>query len=292
MERKYIKYKTKYLELSNQQTGGGKALLDIVILHHPITKNTKIPKDMKPIIKKLSKLGKIHNYWFKFAKNKFELDDLLFENVAKDINDTFSHLKSFNIIAIEHACPFGLYYATNYSSKCKSIICYPLRYYSKGSYDRRIWKLKTNNGYKKIIKNKKYDVDNYMININNDRLQTLIADNSDDGIQALWYVIDFSMQKQYDKIPIKFKIPTIIYTRLDLDVKSIVENNYDRTDIAKMKQIFSENDAMQSSMMWNFERIKYDNMLKNKNKKNLKIKYIIDMDNIDIINEVILLNYK
>jgi hypothetical protein len=34
-------------------------------------------------------------------------------------------------------------------------------------------------------KNKKYDVDNYMININNDRLQTLIADNSDDGIQAL-----------------------------------------------------------------------------------------------------------
>ena len=99
------------------------------------------------------------------------------------------------------------------------------------------------------------------------------------------------MQKQCDKIPIKFKIPTIIYTRLDLDVKSIVENNYDRTDIAKMKQIFSENDAMQSSMMWNFERIKYDNMLKNKNKKNLKIKYIIDMDNIDIINEVILLNY-
>jgi hypothetical protein len=189
---------------------------------------------MKPIIKKLSKLNianiKIHNYWFKFAKNKFELDDLLSENVSKDINDTFSHLKSFNIIAIEHACPFGLYYATNYSSKCKSIICYPLKYYSKGSYERRIWKLKTNDGYYKIIKNKEYDVDNYMININNTRLQTLIGDNSDDGIQALWYVIDFSMQKQYNMIPTVCKVPTIIYTRLDLDVLSIVENNYDRTD--------------------------------------------------------------
>jgi len=288
------KYKAKYLEFSNKQIGGSKAL-DIVILHHPITKNTKIPKDMKRIIKKLVKLNianiKIHNYWFKFAQNNFELDDLLFENVAKDINKTFSHLKSFLIIALEHACPFGLYFSYHYSSKCKGIICYPFRYYSKGSYERRIWKLKTNNGYAKIIK--KYDVDKYMIKINNDRLQILINDNSDEGIQALWYVIDFYMQKQYDKIPIKFKIPTIIYTRLDLDVKSIIEHNYDRTDIANMKKIFSENDAMQQSMMWNFDRIKYDDMLKTKNKKNLKIKYIISgwEDNMDIINEVILLNY-
>jgi hypothetical protein len=73
------------------------------------------------------------------------------------------------------------------------------------------------------------------------------------------------------------------------NIKSIVENNYNRTDIANMKKIFSENDAVQQSMMWNFEKIKYDNMLKNKNKKNLKIKYIIDEDNMDIINEVILL---
>ncbi len=61
--------------------------------------------------------------------------------------------------------------------------------------------------------------------------------------------IDFNMQKQYNNIPTKFKVLTIIYTRLDLDVKSIVEFNYDRTDIASMKQIFSENDAIQQSMM-------------------------------------------
>jgi hypothetical protein len=45
--------------------------------------------------------------------------------------------------------------------------------------------------------------------------------------------------------------------------------------------------------MWNFDRIKYDDMLKTKNKKYLKIKYIISgwEDYMDIINEVILLNY-
>ena len=132
-----------------------------------------------------------------------------------------------------------------------------------------------------------------MIKINNERLQTLINDSSDSGKQALWYVIDFYMQKQYDKIPSKFKVPTIIYTRLDLDVKSIVEHNYDRTCIASMKQIFSENDAMQQSMVWNFERVKYDAMLKDNNKKLLKIKYLISgwEDKQDIINEVILLKY-
>jgi len=292
MNNKYIKYKTKYLELKNNniiQTGGDSSkFLNIVILHHPITKTAKLQQDMKPFIKKLSKFGKIHNYWFNFSKDNFELDDLLFENVALDIHNTFKKLKSFLIIALEHACPFGLYYSYHYPKTCQAIICYPFRYYSKGSYERRFWKLKENGGYAKIIK--KYDVDNYMININNDRLQTLINDNSDSGIQALWYVIDFNMQKQYNKIPTKFKVPTILYTRLDLDVKSIVEQNYDRTDIASMKQIFSENDAMQQSMMWNFERVKYDAMLKDNNKKLLKIKYLISGwgDKQDIINEVIL----
>ena len=62
-----------------------------------------------------------------------------------------------------------------------------------------------------------------------------------------------------------------------------------------MKKIFSENDALQQSMMWNFDRVKYDNMLINKNKKKklLKIKYIISgWENYqDLIDEVILLNF-
>ena len=112
-------------------------------------------------------------------------------------------------------------------------------------------------------------------------------------VGLLYYVIDFNLQKQYNKIPSKFKIKTILYTRLDLDMKSIIEFNYDRTDVVSMKSIFSENDALQQSMVWNFKRVKYDDMLKKNNKKNLKIKYLISgwEDNNDIIDEVILLNY-
>ena len=42
-----------------------------------------------------------------------------------------------------------------------------------------------------------------------------------------------------------------------------------------MKKLFSKNDALQASMVWNFERVKYDSKLKkaNKNTDKLKIKY-------------------
>ena len=226
----------------------------------------------------MAKVGKIINYFFKFSTNNFELNDLLFENVAKDINDVVKELDSYIIIALEHACPFGLYFSYNY----------PFRFYSKGSFNRRFWKLKENGGYATIIKN--YDVDKYLININNTRLQELIEDETDNGNIALWHVIDFYMQKQHNKIPSVFKVPTVLYTRLDLDVESIVEHNYNRTDIASMKKIFSENDALQQSMVWNFERVKYDAMLKSKNKKSLKIKYLVSgwEDIVDVYDEVIL----
>ena len=82
-----------------------------------------------------------------------------------------------------------------------------------------------------------------------------------------------------------------MYTRLDLDLPSVIEQNYKRSDIASMKKIFSENDAMQNSMVWNFERVKYDAMLKKKNKK-LRIKYLISgWENYqDVIDEVILIS--
>ena len=46
--------------------------------------------------------------------------------------------------------------------------------------------------------------------------------------------------------------------------------------------------------MWNFERVKYDAMLMDNNKKLLKIKYLISVmeNNQDIIDEVILLKFR
>ena len=67
MEEKYIKYKTKYLELKNNniiQTGGDDKFLNIVILHHPIIKTAKLQQYMKPFIKKLKK-KLINNFIYK-----------------------------------------------------------------------------------------------------------------------------------------------------------------------------------------------------------------------------------
>lgn len=73
----------------------------------------------------------------------------------------------------------------------------------------------------------------------------------------------------------EFKIPTYLFTRLDMDIDSIIKLNYERKEIAKMKDIVSENDALYNSAMWNFERVKHDKEMINQNGDNLTIQYII-----------------
>lgn len=274
--------------------------MDIIFLHLPtMYDEPKVPDNLKLIIEKLSKQFTVHNYFFKFSYygNRFDLDDLDFENATKDIHNTFKHIKKYLIVAINNACPYGLYYTANYPEKCLGIICYPFRYYCQESYERRIWKLKTNNGWSSLIKNSdKYDIDNYLLNINNERLQTLFDNPSDDEKSILYLVMDLNLQKQHFKIPSKFSVPTVLYTRLDLEIESVLKLNYNRKDIAAMKKIFSENDALQNSMVWNFDRVKFDALLKkaNKDNHNLKIKYLVSgwEDYDDILDEIILFNYK
>jgi hypothetical protein len=273
--------------------------LNIIFLHVPSIFNKNIvAKDLKSTIKNLEKIGNVYNYWFKFSyyKNKFELDDLLFENIAEDINKTFKHLKKYVIIAYNHACPMALYYTNIYSNQCVGIVCYPYRFYCKESYERRITKLKNNNGWKSLIKNKKYDINKYLLKINNEKLQELLKNPKDDEKSILYLIMDFMLQKQYYKIPKIFKIPTILYTRLDIDTEGILKYNFYRKDIAKMKKILTKEDALYNSMIWNYDRVKYDAELKkyNKNNTNLKIKYLVSgwENNSDIVDELILFRYK
>lgn len=288
---KYIKYKSKYNNLQN----GGKRKATLIIMHEP-TLNSKgvIPDTIKNILPALKKYCTIYNYWLKLSDKKFTMENLLFDNVANDLHKTFSHMNKFVILALGHAAPYGLYYSNKYPKTCQAIICYPFRYYSKGSLERRIWKLRDNKGYQQNVG--KYDVINYMINATNKELTELLIDKTNNGKLALWYLIDYNLQKQYDDIPKKFNTKTILYTRLDIDIESVIEYNFNRTDIASMKKIFSENDAMQQSMVWNFERVKYDAELKknNINNNNLFIRYIVSgwENYADIINEIMLLTYR
>jgi hypothetical protein len=278
----YIMYQAKYNKYNAKcikQFGGKKKKQNIIILHNPtIFYNPEIPEDTKDMVKQLKKYGKVYNYFFKFSyyANKFTLDDLEYENVAKDIYEKYKDLDNILIIALSHACPYGLYFSNKYSKICNGIICYPFRYYSQMSYERRIWKLKNNKGFESLVKNKKYDVDKHLFEINEERFSKLFDNNPDDDEkQIIYLVFDVSIQRQHYKIPKKFKIPTYLYTRLDMDVSSIIKWNYDRTDISKMKQILSKDDALFQSSLWNFDRVKYDAELKEINSDNLHIKYLI-----------------
>jgi hypothetical protein len=147
-----------------------------------------------------------------------------------------------------------------------------------------------------IIKNEKYNIDDYLININEQKFSELFENPQNDEKMIMWLNMDISLQRQYNKIPKVFQVPTILYTRFDLDVPEIIKYNYERKEIAKMKQIIDEESALYNSMLWNFDRVKYDAELKenNKDNNNLKIKYLVSgwEDNNDIVDEIILFNAK
>lgn len=232
------------------------------------------------IIDLLKNYGNVFIFEFKFnnPNNEFILDDYYFENTSEDI---FGYMKQNEIlkpivICFDHASPYGLYAVNKKPELFSGIICYPLRLYIKASPDRRIWKFKDRGGWEKYI-SKKYDIDNYYLNPTNISIKTLLKNPQKEELEVLYFISDKILQAQAENIPKEYLIPTILFTRLDMDVESIVKLNYERKAIADMKGIINENDALYTSMMWNFDRVKYDkNLLElNKNNDNLRIRYYI-----------------
>jgi hypothetical protein len=267
--QKYRKYKSKYIELK-----GGKST-NVLVLHQ-ITGN---PQDYSDLIIKLQQENTVHEHHFEFKS----LDDFQFDVIAANLYNRYRHLSNLLIVCIEHASPIGLYFVNQYPDLCTSIICYPLRLYSKESLERRIWKFKERDGWNKYISNR-WNVDDYYLGINEERFEELVAANlkgdeeSKIANEIIYLLFDRYLQLQHDKIPYVFRIPTYLFSRLDLDSDSIINLNYDRKEIADMKAIVSENDALYNSMMWNFHRVKLDKGILEKNKDQdgfLRIHYII-----------------
>jgi hypothetical protein len=275
-------------------------MINFIIINDPFQVNQLD----EHIIIFLKSKGAIYYYDFKFnlynEKPKFNIKDLSFKEVAKHIYKTYKHLNNLFIITIEHASPFGLYFVNalnkKFPDKCKGIICYPFRLYVKESLERRVWKYKDNGGWIGHI-SQKYNIDDYMLKINNKRLQIILnninTNNSycKESYNILMMIVDYFIRLQYKRIPLKYDIPTYLFSRLDMDVESIIKLNFDRKHIAKMKQYVTEKDTLYGSMMWNFDRVKYDKMLIDLNNNYfLKINYIIaginDIKKMEIIDAV------
>jgi hypothetical protein len=232
--------------------------------------------------KKLSKEenGKVYEYKFKFKNKRFALKDLTFSSVCDDIKLFIDKKKLHNsiIITLEESSPYGLFFLDVYPEYCKSIICYPLRLNTKESLDRLYHKYVEKNGWKFISKT--YDPIKYFFEINDEKLNELFEKYGDEEKFIIDLIINLQLRKQYDKIPKIYKVPTYLFSRLDMDSVSTIKNNFDRKDIAQMKSILSPDDAIYASMMWNIAKVQYDKDLieLNKENSNLRIHYMIGFE--------------
>ena len=275
---KYLKYKNKYLN----QKGANDMMHDILAIPY-LTLNKSIYQkevEFQQIRNVLDNTGRITIYEFKFnnINDDLRLDDYLLENTADDIINFCKDnaLDRPIVVCWEHASPYGLYVVNKYPDMFRAIVCYPLRLYEKASLDRRIWKFRDQGGWDKYISTT-YNIENYYLNVSDKTLRDLTKNPGKEELQILQLISDKLLQEQAAIIPKKFKIPTILFTRLDMDIDSIIALNYERKSIASMKGIVNENDALYTSMMWNFSRVKYDKNLldKNVNNNNLRIKYYV-----------------
>ena len=178
---KYIKYKTKYLQLAsilkgcheNNMIGGGK--INFLIIGNIRGNDLEFIPQLKRTLKSLN--GNVKEYKFKFKNKPFILDDLTFESVSNHIK-LFINKKKLSdciIICLEESSPYGLFFADMYPEMCKAIICYPLRLNTKESLDRLYHKYVKKNGWKYISNN--YDPIDYFFEINDKRLNELFDKN-------------------------------------------------------------------------------------------------------------------
>lgn len=206
-------------------------------------------------------------------QNAITMRDLTFDAVSDEMATKYLNRKIF-LICFSHSSPYGLHYSAKYSDNVIGIICYPLRLYSQESFERRIWKFKTRQGWEKSMMNK-YDVDEDFIDANDETLKKLRSNMGDVEGEVIYAIFDLNLQRNWTDIPTKFKVPTYLFSRLDMDVDSIIKLNFERKDIADMKAITSENDALLNSMMWNFDRVKLDKALIDENDSKLRIQHVI-----------------
>ena len=272
---KYIKYKTKYLEFknTNYQTGGAKN--NFIIIGNIRGNDLEFIPELKRKLKSLN--GNVYEYKFRFHNKRYILDDLTFESVSDDIKLFIGKKELSNniIICLEESAPFGLFFANMYPELCKAIICYPLRLNTKESLDRLHHKYIEKNGWKYISEN--YDPNDYFFEINDNRLNELFDKNGDEEKNIIDLLINLQLRKQYNKIPKVYKVPTYLFSRLDMDSVSTIKLNFERKDIADMKGILSPDDAIYTSMMWNIARVQYDRELieLNKANNNLRIHHMV-----------------
>jgi hypothetical protein len=243
---KYVKYKTKYLEI-NDRNKIQFILFGDVMTGHRVWFHDKMNKKIN-FVKKLKKIGNViilkPNYvnFMKFSKFKkegnwfyatnsndvdFNIEDLHFENYSKWIYEQIDPNKKYVAIGLDQGCHFAKYFCNTYPDNCLALYILIDRNFTQKSYERTFHSEMNYNFIKNIVGEnyEKYIIENLTNETIHDLLDKIknLKDN-EKYIELLNGLCKGIIRSQYDKIP-KMNVKTIVYSDSEtLTPEKIQEN--------------------------------------------------------------------
>jgi hypothetical protein len=253
---KYIKYKTKYINLTKNQTGSDKKKIQFILFgdvmsghsvwfkdkyHNKINFVNKLKTLGTVIILKPTyvnfmsyskkKLGGNHFYKTNNKKDiKFTIEDLQFENYTKWIYNQIDPDLEYIAIGLDQGCHFAKYFCNQYAKKCIALYILIDRNFTKQSYEKTFHSETNYDFIRNIVgpdNYKKYIIENLTNNTIDDLLKKIKNDEQyEQYIELLNGLCKGIIRSQYDKIT-KLDIKTIIYSdvqtltpeKLDINIK-------------------------------------------------------------------------
>lgn len=282
-KQKYIECKTKYLDLKQNKSNykDNKFIILFPDINGNITVYDQLLSQLNINTTNIIKIKYI------FTNSTYNLDDLLFENIAKHVTTLLNKNHKYIVIGIEQGCHLANYFSNKYPKYVKYQMLLANRRINKENYEKTIA-----NGYRNLEYNynKTYaDKYKYGITDNND-LHEKIKENS----PLVYGTVMLQIRSQYNKIPIKQKVQTYIFDRLTLDLDIMEQHNLKDTETKYTKQIYNMEQAMLSHCKDNIDKyMQNQNIIKNSPAGMVHIDYsVVDiripfLENKDVMDKVI-----
>jgi len=265
---KYIKYKTKYLELKNMdvnnQNGGGQKDLQFILFGDVMTGHSVWfhDKDKAKIdfVKRLKKLGNViilkpnyvnfmnwvtvkrHGNWFYKSGIKdieFTIEDLQFENYSKWVYQQTDPNKKYIAIGLDQGTHFAKFFCNQYPENCICLYVLIDRNFTKHSYEKTFHSDTNYDFIKSIVGNdyKKYIIENLTNKTIGDLLDKIKKTKDDNYIMLLNGLCKGIIRSQYNKIQ-KMNVKTIIYSDSKTLTPEKLQENLDFNERSKNKIIY------------------------------------------------------
>lgn len=267
-KNKYIKYKTKYLELKhmdiNYQIGGAKKDLQFILFGdvmtgHQVWFHDKVNNKID-FVKKLKKLGDViilkpnyvnfmnytivkgsGNWFYKsgIKKIEFKIEDLYFENYSKWVHNQINSNKKYIAIGLDQGCHFAKYFCNLYPNNCMCLYILIDRNFTKKSYEKTFHSDINYDFIKSIVGDnyKDYIIENLTNKTISDLLEKIKKTNDDKYVQLLNGLCKGIIRSQYDKIK-EMKVKTIAYSDSKTLTPEKLQENHEFNEKSNDKIIY------------------------------------------------------